>query len=332
LSAVLRAEISVNAGDVGKRLGLGAWTMRRISRRSFLKTASASAAGAALWSSVPRLMANPLGLPIGLQLYSVREILPKDYEGTLRQLAALGYREVEAAGFFGHTPGEVKQAMDHAGLQCVSAHYPLRDLQPKLDEIIQFGKDLGLKYIVCASPMLKDPSRVKDPASRAARESMTLEDWRWNADQFNRIGERVNAAGIRFAYHNHTAEFRSENGTVFYDELLRLTDPAKVRMEMDCGWVVVGGKNPVDYINRYPSRISMLHIKDFKMGGSAAYSNSEPPPSTELGRGGSIDYHPIFEAAKKASLEHAFVEQEEFDMPAMEALKIDADFMHALTV
>jgi sugar phosphate isomerase/epimerase len=304
--------------------------MRQISRRTFLKTASASAAGAALWSSAPRLMANPMGLPIGLQLYSVRDILPKDYEGTLRQLAALGYREVEAAGFFTHTPIEVKQAMDHAGLQCVSAHYPLRDLQPKLDEIIQFGKDLGLKFIVCASPMLKDPSRVKDPASRAARDLMTLDDWRWNAEQFNRIGERVNAAGIRFAYHNHTAEFRSENGTVFYDELLRLTDPSKVTMEMDCGWVVVGGKNPVDYLTRHPSRFSMLHVKDFKMG-AAAYTNSEPPPSTELGRG-SIDYRPIFEAAKKAPLEHAFVEQEAFDMPAMEALKIDADYMHALTV
>src|SRR6202167_1817309 len=195
--------------------------MHRISRRTFLKTASASAACVSLWNGVPRLMANPLGLPIGLQLYSVRDILPKDYEGTLRQLSALGYREVEAAGFFGHSPADVKLAMDHAGLNCLSAHYPLRDLLPKLDEIIQFGKDLGLKYIVCASPMLKDPSRVKDPASRAARESMTLEDWRWNAQQFNRIGEKVNAAGMHFAYHNHTPEFRSENGVLFYDELLK---------------------------------------------------------------------------------------------------------------
>jgi len=303
--------------------------MHRISRRTFLKTASASAACAAVWNNAPRLMANPLGLPIGLQLYSVRDLLPKDYEGTLRQLGALGYREVEAAGFFGHSPSEVKQAMDHAGLNCVSAHYPLRDLLPKVDEVIQFGKDLGLKYIVCASPWLKDPSRVKDPGSRAARDAMTLDDWRWNAEQFNRIGERVNAAGIRFAYHNHTAEFRAENGVVFYDELLHTTDPVKVTMEMDCGWVVVGGKNPVDYLTRYPTRFSMLHVKDFKMSGSAV--GSMPPPSTEMGRG-TIDYRPIFEAAKKTRIEHAFVEQEEFDMPAMEALKIDADYMRALTV
>jgi|HubBroStandDraft_1064217.scaffolds.fasta_scaffold07027_6 sugar phosphate isomerase/epimerase len=307
--------------------------MHRISRRTFLgtalKTASASAVGAAVWSSAPQLMANPLGLPIGLQLYSVRDLLPKDYDGTLRQLGALGYREVEAAGFFGHSPSEVKQAMDHAGLNCVSAHYPLKDLLPKVDETIQFGKDLGLKYIVCASPWLKDPSSVKDAGSRAARDKMTLDDWRWNAEQFNRIGERVNAAGIRFAYHNHTAEFRGENGVVFYDEILRVTDPAKVTFEMDCGWVVVGGARPADYLTRYPSRISMLHVKEFKMDGWTP--GSTPPPSTEMGRG-TIDYRPIFNAAKNAHIEHAFVEQEEFDMPPMDALKIDADYMRALTV
>jgi sugar phosphate isomerase/epimerase len=302
--------------------------MTRISRRTFLKTASASAACAALWNSAPWLMANALGLPLGVQLYSVRDLLPKDYEGTLKQLGAIGYREVEAAGFFDHTPGQVKQAMDHAGLHCVSAHYPMTQLNPKLDEIIQFCKDLGLNYIVCAAPMLKDPSRVKDPGSRAAREAMTLDDWRWNAEQFNRIGERVNAAGMKFAYHNHTPEFRSENGVMFYDELLRSTDPSKVAMELDCGWAIVAGQNPVDLLTRYPTRISMLHVKDFKITATTTPSNA--PPSTELGRG-TIDYRPIFAAAKKAKIEHAFVEQEEFDMPAMEALKIDAAYMRNFT-
>jgi sugar phosphate isomerase/epimerase len=303
--------------------------MKQISRRAFLKTTAASALFAAAWKSVPALLANPLGLPIGLQLYSVRDILPKDYEGTLQQLSALGFREVEAAGFFGHTPSEVKKAMTQAGLSCVSAHYPLAQLLPKVDETIQFGKDLGLDYIVCASPMLKDPSRVKDPGSRAARESMTLDDWRWNADQFNHIGGKVHAAGMKFAYHNHTPEFRSENGVMFYDELLRSTDPTRVAMELDCGWAEVAGQNPVDLLTRYPTRIKMLHVKDFKLTASVTPANA--PPSTELGRG-TIDYRPIFEAAKKASIEHAFVEQEEFDMPAMAALKIDADYMHALTI
>ncbi|MGA9963627.1 MAG: TIM barrel protein [Terriglobales bacterium] len=293
-----------------------------------MKTASASAACAALWNSAPWLMANALGLPLGVQLYSVRDLLPKDYEGTLKQLGAISYREVEAAGFFDHTPAQVKQAMDHAGLQCVSAHYPMAQLNPKLDEIIQFCKDLGLNYIVCAAPALKDPSRVKDPGSRAARESMTLDDWRWNAEQFNRIGDRVHAAGMKFAYHNHTPEFRSENGVTFYDELVRLTDPSKVAMELDCGWAIVAGQNPVDLLTRYPTRISMLHVKDFKI--TATTNPSNAPPSTELGRG-TIDYRPIFAAAKKAHIEHAFVEQEEFDMPPMEALKVDADYMRNFT-
>lgn len=303
--------------------------MRNFSRRTFLKTASASAFGAAILSRVPRLMANPLGLPLGLQLYSVRDILPKDYEGTLKQLSALGFREVEAAGFFGRTPSQVKQAMEQAGLRCVSAHYPLKALLPQLDETIQYGKDLGLNYIVCASPWFEDPSRVKDPNSRGAREAMTLDDWRWNADQFNRIGEKVNAAGMRFAYHNHTPEFRSENGVVFYQQLLRSTDPVKVSFELDCGWAVVAGVNPADYLTKYPGRFSMLHVKDFKM--TPAVTPATAPSSTELGRG-TIDYRAIFEAAKKAKIEHAFVEQEEFDMPAMAALKIDADYMKALTV
>jgi len=303
--------------------------MLRISRRNFLKTASASAVCAALWNRALPLMANPLGLPLGLQLYSVRDVLPKDYEGTLKQLGALGYREVEAAGFFGHTPSEVKQAMDHAGLRCVSAHYPLKDLLPKLDETIQFGKDLGLQFIVCSSPMLKDSSRVKEPDSRTARESMTIDDWRWNAEQFNHIGEKVNAAGMKFAYHNHTPEFRAENGVMFYDELMKSTDPAKVSMELDCGWAADAGQKPVELLSRYATRISMLHVKDFKMGHGAVPLPA--PPSTELGHG-IIDYHPIFEAAKKARIEHAFIEQEEFDMPEMEALKIDADYMKKLSV
>jgi sugar phosphate isomerase/epimerase len=303
--------------------------MRRISRRAFLKTASASAACAALWNRIPRLLANPLGLPLGLQLYSVRDVLPKDYEGTLKQLAAIGYREVEAAGFFGRTPSQVKQAMDEAGLRCVSAHYPLNQLLPKVDETIQYGKDLGLEYIVCSSPMLKDPARVKEPGSRAARESMTLDDWRWNADQFNHIGEKVSAAGMRFAYHNHTPEFRSENGVLFYDELLKSTDPAKVSMELDCGWAAVAGQKPAELLYRYPTRICMLHVKDFKL--TPTSTASDPPPSTEMGHG-TIDYHSIFEAAKKANIKHAFVEQEQFDVPEMEALRMDADYMHAFTV
>lgn len=295
-----------------------------------MKTASASAAVAAACFDASWLMANPLGLPLGLQLYSVRDLLPKDYEGTLKQLAAIGYREVEAAGFFGHSAPDVKKAMEQAGLHCVSAHYSYVDLMPKLDEIIPFGQALGLGYIICAAPGLPAGSHARSADGKINRDAMTLDDWRWNAEQFNKIGERVNAAGIQFGYHNHTGEFRALDGVVIYDELLRLTDPTKVTMEMDCGWMIVGGKNPVDYLTRYPTRFSMLHVKDFKLG-SAPGSDAAPPPSAELGRG-SIDYRPIFKAAEQAPITHAFIEQEQYDMPPMDALKIDADYIKDLKV
>lgn len=296
--------------------------MGLISRRTFLHGAAAAAACAGLGSDAESLFATPLGLPLGLQLYSVRDLLPKDYDGTLRKLGALGYREVEAAGFFDHSASEVKQAMGRAGLNCVGAHYSLAKLQPQLDEIIRFGRDLGLEFIICASPMAKDAA----PESKAR---LTLEDWRWNAEQFNRIGERMHAAGLLFGYHNHMHEFRADNGVLPYDELLRLTDPAYVKMELDCGWMVLGGQSPAEYLSRYPERYYTLHVKDFKIVG--AVNPAAPPPSTELGHG-SIDYRPIFEAAKKTRVKHVFVEQEEFDMAPLEALRVDAEYMKALTV
>ena len=301
--------------------------MQPASRRDFLKRGSAALAAATAWSAAPSLIAEALGLPIGLQLYSVREQRPKNFDGTLKQIGGLGYREVEAAGFFGHSASDVKLAMKAAGLNCVSAHYPLAQLQAgKLDAVISYGKELGLKYIVCSSPMLKDPSRVKAGNFSSAMDAMTLDDWRWNAEQFNQLGTKVKAAGMQFGYHNHVAEFHPENGTIPYNELLRLTDPAKVTMEMDCGWVIVGGQNPVTYLKRYPARISMLHVKDFKMGAPGS-----EPVSTELGRG-TIDYVPIFKAAKAAHIKHYFIEQEQFAIPPMEALKVDAAYMRALKV
>jgi sugar phosphate isomerase/epimerase len=294
--------------------------MKDISRRSFVKSAAACAA----LLQARELWANPLGLPVGLQLYSVRDFLPKDYDGTLRRLGVMGYQEVEAAGFYGHNAADVKQAMRQAGLHCVSAHYAMADLQPKLDELIAYARDLGLGYLVCASPMLRHP--VPGQSWLASMEAMSLDDWRWNAELLNKIGERVHAAGLRFAYHNHFVEFHEHGGIVPYDELLRITDPKLVAMEMDCGWVVVGGKRPEDYLRKYAPRFSMLHVKEFNLKG---WKPGTEPVSTEMGRG-SIDYKAVFAAAKNAPIRHIFVEQEAFpDMPAMEALKTDAAWMKA---
>jgi sugar phosphate isomerase/epimerase len=297
--------------------------MMVVSRRSFVKGAAACAA----MLQARRVWASPLGLPLGLQLYSVRDFLPKDYEGTLRQLGAMGYQDVEAAGFFGHSAADVKQAMTAAGLRCVSAHYPMPQLLPQLDDVIRYARDLGLEYIICSSPMLPDPAKAKGLSWIQSMEALTLDDWNWNAEQLNKFGARVHAAGMKFGYHNHFIEFHPHDGVVPYDELLRETDPKLVTMEMDCGWVVIGGHKPEDYLTKYPERYSMLHIKEFKLEG---WKPGEEPVSTEMGRG-SIDYASIFAAAKKAPIRHIFVEQEAFpDMPAMEALKTDAEWLRSV--
>ena len=293
-------------------------------RRSFLRTGAASlfAASAALR---PRsLHALPLGIPLGLQLYSVRDLLPADYLGTLKHIAALGYTEVEAAGFFHHSAAEVKQAMAAAGLRCDSAHYPYADLQARFDEILAFHQVLGARYIICASPGHPHPI----PSGSSAHQRLTLEDWRWNAAQFNGFGEKVKAAGMQFGYHNHTPEFARTDGIVPYDELLRLTDPSLVTFEMDCGWVTVGGGDPVDYLRRHADRISMLHVKDF-LRSDPSNAASTRPHGTELGRG-TTDLRAIFKTASPANIKHYFVEQEEFDIPPFEALKADADYLRNL--
>lgn len=299
--------------------------MSLVTRRKFLQFTSAAIVCDSAFLGDAKLHASPFGLPIGLQLYSVRDLLPNDYAGTLKQVAALGYGEVEAAGYWEHSVQEVRVALDASGLHCPSAHYDLDELKVNFEKIAAFNKELGVTYIICSFPMIKDPSRLKDNSFSTLVQSFTIEDWRWNADQFNQMGEKVNAAGMKFGYHNHTMEFRPQNGIVPFDELLRLTDPALVTIEMDCGWVMVGGGDAVDYLHRYPSRISMLHVKDFKRTDKPA-SVVDPPPSAELGTG-TASYHPIFAAARRANIKHYFVEQESFDMPVLEALKIDADYM-----
>jgi sugar phosphate isomerase/epimerase len=274
-----------------------------LSRRHFIALSAGTLAATTLAE------ANPLGLPLGMQLYCVREMLPKDFAGTLKQVGAIGYKEVEAAGFYDYSVEDVKAAMQAAGLSCVSAHYPLNALKPKLDETIAYCKSLGVQYVVCSSPMHQQPA--------AGRAPLTLDEWKWNADQFNQIGEKVNAAGMRFAYHNHTAEFTAIDGTLPWEVLEKNTDPAKVNFEMDCGWVIVAGQDPIPFLKKYPKRIVMLHIKDFK---------DKKPPSVALGTGG-IDYKPIFAAAKHARIGHIFVEQEESAGPMLDALAVDAQYM-----
>ena len=297
-------------------------------RRQFLRNTSVAAAGGVLALRAPFASATPLGLPLGIQLYSVREQLAKDYPGTLKKLSALGYQEVEAAGFYDHPAGQVKAALTDAGLRMPSSHYSYTTLAKGFDDILTYGKALGLEYIICSFPGIKDPSRLQDKSFRGTVQGFTLEDYRWNADQFNAWGRKVRDAGMKFGYHNHTMEFTDLNGTTGFDEMIRLTDPQLVTFEMDCGWVTVGGGDPAAYLRKYPTRISMLHIKDFKPTAKPA-TVLEPPPAAELGQG-TVKFNAIFEAARGQGIRHMFVEQEAFDMPPFEALGVDAQYMKAV--
>jgi sugar phosphate isomerase/epimerase len=292
-----------------------------VSRRSFLNSAALTAAASAI--PARKLYASSQAPPIGLQLYSVREDLARDYAGPLKRVAAIGYQEVEAAGFYNHSASDVKQMMSDAGLRCVSAHYSLADLLKSTDATIAYAKALGLEYVICSAPWSADPARLeKYPGGswQGILHAMTLEDWKWNADQFNQLGCKMQEAGLKFGYHNHTMEFRREEGGTGYQVLLEDTDPRCVTLELDCGWAVAGGQDPAKMLRQYPGRFSMLHLKDLK----PAPAGTEPDKrvSTEVGLG-VVDFPALFEAAKISGVRHYFIEQEDFDKPAFEALKID---------
>ena len=286
------------------------------SRRSFLKAggvvAAAACAGADRLAAKSLHMPMGLHLPVGLQLYTVRQLLAKDFDGTLSKIKAAGYAEVEAAGYYDRTAAEFRAAMDKAGLRCSSTHHPLDVLLARPDELIEYGHKLGLDYIVSPSASHRDP---------AAKGPLTMDDWHFSADELNRIGEKVKAAGMTFGYHNHDAEFGSEGGVVFYDELLKLTDPKLVVFEMDCGWVAAAGRNPVEYLIKSPDRFPLLHVKDMVQGSNGKYH------STVMGNG-VVDYPAILRAAK--GLKRYYIEQEEFDIDPIAAIRMDAEYMRKL--
>jgi sugar phosphate isomerase/epimerase len=272
-----------------------------------------------------------------LQLYTVMEQLQKDFDGTLHQVRAVGYKEVEMAGFFGKRPGEMKESLNNAGLHCRSVHI----FSPgPVTDTMEYATAIGAKYVITSvlpPKRFREASRGKtldSTAYSAMLKALTLEDYKVMAEQCNEIGERAKEAGLQLGYHNHNVEFRPLPGGTGYDNLLRLTDPNLVKLELDCGWMSSTGHNPATYITKYPHRYRLLHIKDFKLTSKPSFSTfaGEAPEPTEIGRG-SIDYKPIFSAAKKAGIEQYYVEQEPpyNDMPVLDAIKVDYAYVSELT-
>ena len=321
--------------------------MRAITRRRFLGQAGSLAAATAFGASISRsALADPLGLPIGIQLYVVGADLNKDAEGTIKQLAAMGYKEVETAGFgSAKTAAALRKILDDNGLKCPSAHLPLRldNLQASFDD----AHALGCTYATSSVPetwiwssappppnMTPDQQHALAAQRRAQMQTpVTADQFKMVAEDMNKVGEAAKKAGLRFAAHNHTFEFAPVDGKPGYDYLLSHTEKGLVYFEIDCGWMTVAGYKPGDFVARYPGRVTMLHIKDFlpyPKGASAA--GPDVPKGAEIGAG-VVDYKEIFASVRGKGIEHIFVEQEGpySRMPALEAAAVDYKYLHSLS-
>jgi sugar phosphate isomerase/epimerase len=269
------------------------------SRREFL-TGAAAAFAAAPFASAPALAQRHLLL--GLQLYTVRADLAKDYEGTLKLVKAAGVRKVQAnLTMSGRTSQQQRKIYDEMGFIWDSIHASGDALRNTPQATIDEAKAAGIKNITCSFPLY--------PADRAViMAGPPLDDWKTNIVTFNKIGELCKKSGMTFGYHNHNLEFRKVGDVVPYDLLIKETDPALVSMEMDIGWVVAGGADPVAYLTKYPTRYSAVHIKDLKNVGIPNVNGKMD--SAIIGKG-IIDWSKVLPAVKKSSVTSAYLELEE---------------------
>ena len=255
---------------------------------------------------------KPKGKFVGLQLYSVRDDMEKDVKGTVAKVGEMGYKFVEAAGFsdgkfYGMDPVEFKELCESNGLQFLGSHSG-QDLPDDAnwdktmawwDMCIDAHAAAGVKWIV--QPWM----------SKEGYES--LEGLKKYIEYFNAVGEKCNAKGIRFGYHNHSKEFTTKfEDKPIYDWMLELTDPEKVMFELDLYWIVQGGKDPVKYFYKYPGRFMLWHIKDEK----------------ELGASGKMDFNTIFASEKKSGLKYGIVEVEKYNFAPLESCKKSLEYLN----
>lgn len=267
-------------------------------RRNFIRTTGIAAAGALV---LPNLSFK-IDKGIGIQLYSLRNELPKDVKGVIGKIAGAGYKNVEMygfslkSGFWNHTPKEFRALLDSNGLKCPSGHYAVGtflDTAGKDDYEVRAGIEaaaiLGSKYYTI--PWF-DNGMAK-----------TADGFKKASGLFNRIGELAKAQGLKAAYHNHNFEFVKFDGTTGYDIILKETDPNLVKMEADLYWIVRSGLDPVDVFRKNPGRFVMWHVKDMDKANKGL--------NTEVGNG-SIDFKPVFAQQDLSGVETVFVEQENF--------------------
>jgi sugar phosphate isomerase/epimerase len=277
------------------------------SRRRFLAAAAGVCAGAL------ELRADPLGLPIGTQSWPVRELIATDFPGTLKQLAAVGYRRIEMCSPPGYKAlgfgpleklkgGEIRHTIDDAGMRCQSCHFGFSELKTQLDDRIAWSKDLGLTQMVLSSFGLPRDA--------------TLDDWYRAADQLNPIGEKVRDAGLQLGYHNHDFEFKKFGEVLVYDELMKRFDAKLIKMQFQVA-VIALGYQAADYLTKYPGRFISLHLADW---------SPEEKKAVPIGKG-IVDWPKLFAAAKTGGIRNYFVEVNDMDQT-----KASYPYLHGLTV
>jgi len=305
--------------------------MKPVSRRTLLKQAGMLGAASLSSSLVGNVWADPLNWAPGIQLFTVAAELSADVPGTLQAIRKIGYRYVETNGFAKLSAKDFRKQLDEAGLSCPSAQVKFSgdDPTPLFDDVHAVGAHFAVSIFLVAKPLSKSVSETIQ-----ALYSLTLDDFKKTAELANQIGEKAKRAGLQYAYHNHNFEFREQGqGQTGYDVLVHETDPELVKFELDCGWMIVSGHNPVDYFKKYPNRYRLIHVKDFLPNGgpTTELMGSNRPKGTEFGRG-HIDYKPIFAAAGATGIEYYFSEQEPpiEGMTTIEAAKASYNYMMAL--
>lgn len=285
-----------------------------ISRRVFVGhlTAQLAATGlirAAQGHSIERL---------GVQLYTVRDLMEKDFEGTLATVAQIGYKDVEFAGYFKQSPQDVKAILGRHGLTSPSTHIDYASLGDGFPKVVEASQLIGHRYIV--NPWIDEEMR-KQP-----------DVWKRVAATFNRAGEISKKAGIQFAYHNHHFEFVPAGGTMPFDLLLKECDPDLVKMELDLCWITVARQDPLTYFRRYPGRFPLVHVKGLKKipeGAAPVPFERAIPNITDVGSNDIIDWKRIFAQADQAGIRHYFVEHDQPASP-IDSLKASARYLRSL--
>jgi len=287
--------------------------MSAISRREFCKTATTSAAAVGLVSAgVLNRHADPLGLPIGCQTWPVREMIAKDFPGTLKQLAAAGFKSIELCSPAGYTEygfgglakykgAELKKIINDAGLTCVSSHFGMDELRTNQDDRINWATDIGLTQMLVAS--LGGP---KNP---------TMDDVKRAADEYNKMGEKAAKAGIQQGLHNEEFETSAVDGKRTYDILFELLDPKLVKFQFQVS-TVSQGFDAAEYFNKYPGRFVSMHVQ-----GWSAQTKKIMPVGQD-----SLDWKKIFTAAKTGGIKNYFVEMK------LDMMKDSVPYLHNMQV